>query len=48
MSSPQDHPNIIYVVADAYRPQAMGFMDADPVDTPNLDAFAAESVKTCY
>jgi len=42
------HPNIIYVFADSYRQQALGFMDADPVRTPNLDAFARESVKLSH
>ncbi|MFT0263849.1 sulfatase family protein [Bacteroides faecis] len=50
-----EHPNIIYVFPDQYRNQAMGFWNqedfrdkvnfrADPVHTPNLDAFARESV----
>ena len=50
-----EHPNIIYVFPDQYRNQALGiwsqngFQDkvnfkGDPVHTPNLDAFARESI----
>ena len=50
-----EHPNIIYVFPDQYRNQAMGFWSqdgfrdkvnfrGDPVHTPNLDAFARESM----
>ena len=50
-----EHPNIIYVFPDQYRNQAMEFwgqegfrekvnFKADPVHTPNLNAFARESV----
>ena len=50
-----EHPNIIYVFPDQYRNQAMGFwsqdgfrdkvnFEGDPVHTPNLDAFARESM----
>ncbi|MFN2203879.1 MAG: sulfatase [Caldilineaceae bacterium] len=38
------HPNLIYVFPDELRQQAVGFMDGDPVCTPNLDGFAAESL----
>lgn len=37
-------PNLLYVFPDEWRQQAFGFMRSDPVLTPNLDAFAAESV----
>ncbi len=43
-----DHPNIVFVLTDSYRLQALGSMDADPVSTPNLDAFAAESVSLSH
>lgn len=36
-------PNILFVFPDQYRLQALGFRGDDPVYTPNLDAFAAES-----
>lgn len=50
-----DRPNIIYVFPDQFRNQALAFWNdpeysdhvgwqADPVQTPRLDAFAAESV----
>lgn len=50
-----EQPNIIYIFPDQYRNQAMGFWDqdgfrdkvgfrADPVHTPNLNAFARESM----
>jgi len=37
-------PNLLFVMADQWRRQAMGFMNEDPVITPNLDRFAKESV----
>jgi arylsulfatase A-like enzyme len=37
-------PNLLYVFPDEFRQQAMGFMGQDPVVTPNLDAFARESL----
>ena len=51
----EQKPNIIYVFPDQFRNQAMAFWNqpefapaagwkADPVQTPNLDAFAKESV----
>ena len=53
--SQDDKPNIIYVFPDQFRNQALAFWnspeyashvgwEADPVETPNLDAFASESV----
>ena len=48
MPTTTQHPNIIYVLTDSHRLQALGFMDADPVQTPNLDAFAAESVRLSH
>lgn len=37
-------PNLIYVFADQMRGQALGFLGEDPVVTPCLDRFAAESL----
>jgi arylsulfatase A-like enzyme len=37
-------PNLVYVFPDEFRQQAIGFMGQDPVVTPNLDAFASESL----
>lgn len=36
-------PNILYVFADQWRRQAVGFAKEDPVLTPNMDRFAEES-----
>jgi arylsulfatase A-like enzyme len=46
-------PNLLFVFADQYRKQAVGFMNEDPVLTPNLDRLAGEglaftnAVSTC-
>lgn len=37
-------PNLVFVFPDQYRAQAMGFLGEDPVLTPHLDRFAAESL----
>jgi arylsulfatase A-like enzyme len=37
-------PNLLFVFADQFRRQAMGFMKEDPVITPNFNRFATESV----
>ena len=37
-------PNIVFVVPDEFRPNAMGFLDKDPVITPNLNEFSKESL----
>jgi len=48
-----DKPNLLFVFADQYRKQAVGFMNEDPVITPNLDKLAREgmaftnAVSTC-
>jgi arylsulfatase A-like enzyme len=39
-----DRPNLLFVFPDQFRAFALGFMGADPVRTPHLDAFARESV----
>ena len=36
-------PNLLYIFPDQFRVQAMGFMDEDPVYTPNLDDLALSS-----
>jgi len=41
---PEKHPNLVFVFPDEYRPQALGFLGQDPVRTPNLDRFAAQSL----
>ena len=37
-------PNLLFVFADQFRGQALEFLKEDPVITPNLDRFAAESL----
>lgn len=37
-------PNIVFVVPDQFRQQAMGFRGEDPVRTPYLDRFAKEAL----
>jgi arylsulfatase A-like enzyme len=36
-------PNLIFVFSDQLRRQALGFMNEDPVVTPNIDQFASEA-----
>lgn len=36
-------PNLLYVFPDQYRVFALGFMNADPVLTPNLDRFREQA-----
>tara|TARA_R110002050_G_scaffold95107_3_gene198011 strand:+ start:27112 stop:28641 length:1530 start_codon:yes stop_codon:yes gene_type:complete len=36
-------PNLIFVLTDQWRRQALGFMNEDPVLTPNLDRFSKEA-----
>ncbi|MDX2414974.1 MAG: sulfatase [Bacteroidales bacterium] len=40
----QEQPNIVFIFPDQYRRQAVGFMDKDPVITPNIDRLASEGV----
>ena len=37
-------PNLVFVFPDQMRGQAMGFLNEEPVITPNLDKFAKESL----
>lgn len=37
-------PNLVFVMADQMRGQALGFLKEDPALTPNLDRFAAEGL----
>ena len=37
-------PNLLFVLPDQFRKQALGFMNQDPVITPNLDNFAKQSM----
>jgi arylsulfatase A-like enzyme len=38
-----DTPNIVFILSDQWRKQALGFMNEDRVLTPHLDALAARS-----
>ena len=40
-----ERKNLIYIFADQWRAQAIGAAGADPVVTPNMDAFAAQSME---
>jgi arylsulfatase A-like enzyme len=46
-------PNLLFIMADQFRKHAIGFMNEDPVITPNFDKFAAHglaltnAVSTC-
>ncbi|MHC4440166.1 MAG: sulfatase-like hydrolase/transferase, partial [Planctomycetota bacterium] len=39
-----NRPNLVFMFPDQFRRQAIGFMKEDPVITPRLDEFAAESL----
>jgi arylsulfatase A-like enzyme len=40
----QKQPNLIIIIADQWRGQALGFEKKEPVNTPVLDAFAKQSL----
>lgn len=42
MSSKQ--PNLLYIFADQWRKQAVGYSNEDPVLTPNIDEFASNNL----
>ena len=37
-------PNILFIFPDQYRVQSLGFLNEDPVKTPNLDRLASEGM----
>lgn len=39
----QSRPNLVFLFADQWRGQAIGFMNQDDVITPNIDNFATQS-----
>ncbi|MAD80431.1 MAG: sulfatase [Planctomycetaceae bacterium] len=41
---PSQGPNLLIICADQWRGQALGFLEQEPVLTPNLDRLAAESL----
>lgn len=42
--TPAKRPNLLFVIADQWRGNALGFMGVEPVLTPNLDRFAGQGV----
>jgi len=44
MAQNSKKPNILFVMSDQWRKQAIGFMNEDPVLTPNLDEFSKEAI----
>jgi len=44
VEEPDAPPNLLFVFADQFRKQAVGFMEQDPVATPALDQLASEGV----
>ena len=40
----EEHPNLLVVMADQFRGDALGFRGKEAVKTPNLDQFAQEAV----
>lgn len=38
------HPNLVFIMADQWRGQALGYKGIEPVITPNLDRLAGEGV----
>ncbi|HUS85683.1 MAG TPA: sulfatase [Bacteroidales bacterium] len=40
----KDAPNIVFIMADQYRTAALGFLEQDPVITPNIDRLASEGI----
>jgi hypothetical protein len=41
----KSHPNIVFLMADEHRYDAMGCAGNDAIHTPNLDALAGQSVR---
>lgn len=39
-----EHPNVLFILTDQWRRQALGYMDEDPVFTPNLDSLVRWAV----
>ncbi|TLX76463.1 sulfatase [Labilibacter sediminis] len=40
----EKRPNVVFIFADQYRRASMGFLNEDPVVTPNIDKLAQEGV----
>ena len=37
-------PNLVFIMADQFRAEAMGWMGKEPVQTPNLDKLASKGI----
>ena len=44
VSSQNTSPNLVFIMADQYRGDALGCMDKEPVQTPCLDELASEGI----
>lgn len=42
--SKPSRPNLVFIMADQFRGDAMGCMEKEPVQTPNLDRLASEGI----
>ena len=45
MADRQDRPNIIFMLADDLRADAVGYAENEVVQTPNIDRFAKEGTR---
>lgn len=43
-SGREESPNVLFILTDQWRKQAVGYMHEDPVQTPNLDAMSRWAV----
>lgn len=44
MQAQENHPNLVFIMADQFRGDALGCMGLEPVRTPNLDQLASQGV----
>ena len=42
--STQKHPNLLIIITDQWRGQALGYLGIEPVKTPNIDRLAHEGI----
>lgn len=47
-TAPRKRPNLLFVFPDELRKEALGYWQADPVQTPQVDRFAAESLNLTH
>ncbi|MCY1719364.1 sulfatase [Prolixibacteraceae bacterium Z1-6] len=43
-TKPETKPNLLFIFADQYRKASLGFLNEDPVQTPNIDNLAENGV----